>query len=154
MSLNIVPFKSEYAPEFKILNETWLKKYFYLEPKDSTLLMDCKANIINKGGYIYFARYNGKIAGCYALLPYTTRQYELSKMAVDPAFQGLKIGQALLQHAIEVGHQNNWEKIVLYSSTRLENAIYMYKKYGFKKITLEEDLPYKRSDIKMELIIN
>ncbi|MCM4168260.1 Amino-acid acetyltransferase [Arenibacter antarcticus] len=154
MSINIVPFKSEYAVDFKTLNEAWLKKYFLLEPKDSQILTNCEANIINIGGYIYFAQLNGQIVGCYALLPYIhPRQYELSKMAVDPVYQGLKIGQHLLQHLIQVGQHNQWEKIVLYSSTHLENAIYIYIKYGFKEIPLEEDPPYSRSDIKMELIL-
>lgn len=153
MSLKILPFRTEYASSFRTLNETWLKKYFHVEPKDIQLLMDCKANIINKGGFIHFASYNGEIVGCYALLPYSHKQYELSKMAVDPAYQGLKIGQSLLQHAIGIGHQNKWDKLVLYSSTRLENAIHMYRKYGFKEIIMEKDTPYGRSDIKMELIL-
>ncbi|GGW32202.1 GNAT family N-acetyltransferase [Arenibacter certesii] len=156
MSLEIVSFESnnsEHIDSFRMLNEAWLKKYFSLELNDSKVLSDSKANIINKGGYIYFARYNGDIVGCYALLPYHHRQYELSKMAVDPTYQGLKIGQTLLKHAIEVGQRNKWEKIILYSNTLLENAIYMYKKHGFKEILLEENLPYSRSDIKMELVL-
>ncbi|MDX1362643.1 GNAT family N-acetyltransferase [Arenibacter latericius] len=156
MSLEIIPFEpenSEHTNKFRALNEAWLKKFFYLESKDRKILMDSKANIINKGGYIYFARYNGEIVGCYALLPHSASQYELSKMAVDPVYQGLKIGQTLLKHAINIGQQNNWEKIILYSSTRLENAIYMYKKIGFKEVQLEESLPYSRSDIKMEMAL-
>lgn len=154
MSVTIISFKPEYAPIFKALNEAWLKKYFSLELKDIELLGDCEANIINKDGFIYFARHNGKIIGCFALLVYGPRQYELSKMAVDPDHQGLKVGQALLRHAIKLGRGSNWEKLILYTSSHLENALHIYKKYGFKEVPLETDVPYGRSDVKMELILN
>ena len=75
-------------------------------------------------------------------------------MAVDPNYQGLNIGQSLLRFAIDLGKQNAWKKIILYSSTKLENALYIYRKYGFKEIEIEKNLPYARSDIKMELLIN
>ncbi|MDX1328479.1 MAG: GNAT family N-acetyltransferase [Arenibacter sp.] len=156
MSLEILPFESgnsDHAHSFKILNEAWLTKHFYLEPKDQQLLANSEANIINKGGYIYFARLNGEIIGCFALLPHAFGEYELSKMAVDPTYQGMKIGQALLQHAVEVGKKNKWKKLMLYSNTRLKNAIHIYKKIGFKEVVLENDLPYDRCDIKMELAL-
>ena len=44
-----------------------------------------------------------------------------------------------------------YNSIILYSNTKLENAIYIYRKYGFIEIPNEENSPYKRSDIKMKL---
>lgn len=151
MPVEIIPFKKEYAVHFKDLNVTWLKKYFYVEEKDAQLLDDCENSILNKGGYIYFAKYNNQIVGCFSLIPYDKDGFELGKMAVDPAYQGLRIGQQLLEFAIAMGRDKKWNKIVLYSSTKLPRALYIYKKYGFKEVVLESDLPYERSDIKMEL---
>jgi len=153
MSLSIIPFKACFATRFKDLNVAWLEKYFYVEPKDKVLLENCEANIIDKGGFIFFAQYNDEIVGCFALIKLGDGVFELGKMAVDPEYQGLKIGQALLAFAIEFSKQNMWNKIILYSSTKLENALYIYRKYGFKEIEMEENLPYARGDIKMELII-
>ncbi|MDL5511886.1 GNAT family N-acetyltransferase [Arenibacter sp. M-2] len=153
MSLSIIPFKVCFATRFKDLNVAWLEKYFYVEPKDKVLLENCEANIIDKGGFIFFAQYNDEIVGCFALIKLGDGVFELGKMAVDPEYQGLKIGQALLAFAIEFSKQNMWNKIILYSSTKLENALYIYRKYGFKEIEMEENLPYARGDIKMELII-
>jgi GNAT superfamily N-acetyltransferase len=153
MDLSIIPFDSQYAKRFKELNVAWLERYFYVEPKDAFILDNCETNIINKGGYIYFAQYNEEIVGCFAFLKVRDKVYELGKMAVDPNYQGLKIGQALLAFAIDLGKQNAWKKIILYSSTKLENALYIYRKYGFKEIEIEKNLPYARSDIKMELLI-
>ncbi|MCM4153063.1 N-acetyltransferase [Arenibacter sp. N53] len=153
MDLKIVSFKSSYAKRFKELNVAWLEKYFYVEPKDTILLENCEANIINKGGYIFFAQYKEDLVGCFALLKMGANEYELGKMAVDPNYQGLKIGQALLNFAIDLAKQKRWKKLVLYSNTKLENALYIYKKYGFMEVEIEKNLPYARSDIKMELLI-
>ena len=45
--------------------------------------------------------------------------------------------------------ENNWKEIYLYTSSKLKNSIYLYKKFGFKKTELKSS-PYKRGDIKME----
>ncbi len=151
--LHIIPFEPRYAAHFKKLNVAWLKKYFYVEPKDELLLENCQESIIDKGGFIYFARYQHKIAGCFSLIPLSDGTLELGKMAVDPNYQGLKIGQQLLQFAIDLAKEKGYKKLILYSSTRLPTALHVYRKYGFKDIPLEEELPYTRSDIKMELIL-
>jgi len=41
--------------------------------------------------------------------------------------------------------------LILYSNRILENAIYIYRKFGFKEIPLEGENPYDRADIKMKL---
>ncbi len=151
MSLKVIPFKSEHANAFKALNIAWLEKYFVVEPKDEILLGDCENAIIAVGGYIFMGEYDNEIVACFSLIPYQEHYYELGKMAVDPKYQGLKIGQQLLSFAIAFAKKKGWHGIVLYSSTKLPTALHVYRKYGFKEVTLEKDLPYIRSDIKMEL---
>lgn len=153
MTLEIVPFQSSYAENFKALNVAWLEKYFYVEPKDEILLNNCEESIISQGGFIFFALYDTKIVGCFALIKIEDDLYELGKMAVDEHYQGLKIGQALLAFGITYAKEQKWNKIVLYSSRKLNRALYIYEKYGFKEIELEIDNPYTRGDIKMELIL-
>jgi len=154
MSLKIIPFESRYACYFKDLNIAWLEKYFHVEPKDDVLLSDCENSILGVGGYIFMAEYKSEIVGCFSLIPYKENNYELGKMAVDPNYQGLKIGQKLLEYAIQFAKDNQWDVLTLYSSTKLPIALHIYRKYGFKHIELEKDLPYVRSDVKMELLLN
>lgn len=154
MSLKIIPFEPEYALHFKNLNKVWLEKYFYLEPMDVLLLENCKKAIIDKGGYIFFAKSNDDIVGCFSLMKLKDRVFELGKMAVDENFQGLRIGQELLSHAVNFAKENHWDKLVLYSSTKLITALHIYRKFGFKEVMLENGNPYARSDIKMELVLN
>lgn len=149
----IIPFDPKYAKDFARLNIEWLEKYFVVEPLDKELLEHCEETIINKGGYIFFAKVNDEIAGTFSLIKIDNNIYELGKMAVSPEFQGLKIGQQLLQFCIQFSKEQQWDKVVLYSNTILENAIYIYKKYGFKEIPIEKNPMYKRSNIKMELVL-
>ncbi|MBO6631940.1 MAG: GNAT family N-acetyltransferase, partial [Psychroserpens sp.] len=99
-----------------------------------------------------FVRKDNRILGTVALMP-TDREkvFELTKMAVLPSARGQKIGQQLLQHCIEFAKENECKALMLYSARKLENAIYIYRKYGFIELELEPDSPYVRSDIKMEL---
>ncbi len=154
MSLQIIPFNSKYINNFRDLNIAWLEKYFYVEPKDKELLENCEKSIIDQGGHIFFVTYNEQIVGCFSFIKLDNKTYELGKMAVDPNFQGLNIGQYLLKYAIGFAQGNNWKKIVLYSSTKLDVALHIYRKYGFRDVLLEKDLPYARSDVKMELELN
>ncbi|ASV28796.1 GNAT family N-acetyltransferase [Maribacter cobaltidurans] len=151
--LKIVGFKAKYKEVFKDLNIAWLKRFFYVEDKDFELLDESEKHILQKGGYIFIGLWHKEPVSCYALIKRKGGIFELGKMAVNENFQGLKIGQQMLVHAIDFGKRNRWKKIELYSSTKLDTAIHIYKKYGFKEVILENNSPYARSDIKMELIL-
>jgi len=148
--IKIIDFDTKYASIFRDLNIELLEKYFYVEEHDTEVLENVQEYIINKGGYIFFAMLNGEVAGTVALMN-ENEGFELSKMAVSPKFQGLKIGQQLMQYCIDFARDKQWTELLLYSNTILENAIYIYKKYGFKEVELESNSPYKRSNIKMVL---
>ena len=150
--LKIISFKEEYANHFRDLNYAWLEKYFYIEKHDKEVLNNAKTYIIDRGGYIFFALYKGEVAGTLALMN-ESEGYELSKMAVSPKFQGLKIGQQLMQYSIHFARNKGWSELLLYSNTVLKNAIYIYRKYGFREVELETDSPYGRSNIKMVLTL-
>lgn len=95
------------------------------------------------------AIYNKEIAGTVALKRINATLFELTKMAVEERFQGMKIGRALCEAAINKARTAGGKKVILYSSTLLTPAIGLYRKLGFREVPV--DGPYKRSDIKMEL---
>ncbi|MDO6491551.1 MULTISPECIES: GNAT family N-acetyltransferase [unclassified Cellulophaga] len=150
-NLTFIPFQPKYAKTFKKLNLEWIKKYFEVEEKDIELLNKCEENIINKGGYIFFAKIDDTIVGCVAYIKIKENVYELGKMAVNEDYQGKRIGQALLDYAIDFAKKEHWQQVILYSSVKLKNALHIYKKIGFVEIPIEPDVVYKRSSIKMEL---
>lgn len=152
--MKIIPYHKEYAPVFKSLNIEWLETYFYVEPYDLEVLSHPDEYIINKGGHIFFSIEGNTILGTVALMPVKPRVFELTKMAVLPKTRGQGIGQKLMDHCIQFAKNNQAEKLILYSNTKLENAIYIYRKWGFKEIELESASNYERADIKMELVIS
>lgn len=154
MLINIIDYQPEHTPSFYELNIEWLQTFFYVEPYDEEVLRNPKKYIIDKGGHIVFAQLENQIIGTVALMPTATNAIvELTKMAVSPSYRGLNIGQKLMQHCISYSKENNINSIILYSSRKLENAIYIYKKYGFMEIPVEENCPYKRCNIKMQLVL-
>lgn len=152
-NIEIVSFKEEYAIYFKRLNTAWLEKFFVIEPIDAQMLSNPRQYFIDKGGYIFFAKCNGNIAGTFALLKEKDTVYELSKMAVDEKYQGIKIGNKMLEFCIAKARELAATKLILYSNTKLKPAIHLYKKYGFLEVPFS-NAEYQRSDIKMELLIN
>jgi ribosomal protein S18 acetylase RimI-like enzyme len=151
MTLEIIPFKTDYSQDFYNLNTEWLEKYFYVEPYDEKILSNPQKYIINTGGFIFFIKNETKVIGTIALID-QHNYFELSKMAILPEFRGLKIGQQLIEYCIRFAKQKKWKSITLYSHKKLVPAINLYKKVGFVEVPLERDVHYERANIKMMLL--
>ncbi|UAB80198.1 GNAT family N-acetyltransferase [Marixanthomonas sp. SCSIO 43207] len=147
--MKIIPFNPKYAKDFYELNIEWLETHFYVEDFDREVLSKPEKYILKPGGHIFFAIENETVLGTVALLKRGEKEFELTKMAVLPNQRGKKIGQKLMQHCIDFAKQNDFKKLFLYSNTKLENAIYIYRKFGFVEVKQEVDVPYERSNIKM-----
>ena len=150
--IKIIPYAKELVPHFKALNLAWLQKYFVVEPLDEVILSNPEAYFNDKGGLIFFATYNGEVAGTFALLKVSDNIFELSKMAVNEKFQGKGIGNAILEFCLQQAKQMQLEKLILYSNTLLYPAIHLYKKYGFIEV-IDFKSQYIRANIKMEIAI-
>ena len=149
--VKITEYQPEHQPWFEKFNRDWIEEFFWMEPIDFEVLQNPEDHIINRGGAILMAQYNNEMAGTVALKFVEPGVYEFTKMAVNVKFRGLKIGEALSLKAIEKARVLGGRKIILYSNTKLEPAIGLYRKLGFQEIPL--DGPYKRSNIKMELTL-
>ena len=147
--IEIIPFSDDLRDPVRILNYEWLEKYFRIEEGDRISLSNPKQEIIDKGGFIFYAKREGEIVGTASLLKKSGSVFELGKMAVSGKAQGYGIGTALLEHCIGFAREQSAEKLILYSNTKLQSAIHLYKKYGFQEVPLEPGL-YERADIKME----
>ena len=150
--VEIIPFAADLKEHIKTLNFEWLKKYFRVEDQDEVVLSNPQEEIIDKGGMIFYAKYNNEILGTASLMKIDDKTFELSKMAVSDKAQGLGIGNKLLIHCIAVAEENNIKKLLLYSNRILLPAIHLYEKFGFVEVPLG-NVSYERADIKMEKII-
>jgi ribosomal protein S18 acetylase RimI-like enzyme len=150
--IEIIDFTIANKEHIKILNYEWLQKYFKLEKGDVISLSNPQAEIIDKGGFIFYAKVNGEIVGTASLLKKPNGVFELGKMAVFQKAQGLGIGTSLLEYCLAFAKQKSIPKLILYSNTALKSAIHLYEKYGFVEIPLEQGL-YERANIKMEKVL-
>jgi len=154
MKVEVVDYRPEHLMTFKRLNIMWINSHWSLEPHDLEVLNDPQASILSKGGHIFVALVNGKPIGVVALcrMDGTEYDFELAKLAVDPAARGTGVGEKICRAALERAGKLGAKKIFLESNTILKPAISLYRKLGFTE--LEEYHPaYERGDIQMELTL-
>ena len=149
-SPEIIPYQSEHQEAFRMLNEEWITRYFKLEEPDHRMLSDPEGYILAKDGYIFMAQYAGEIVGTCALLKEADGSFELAKMAVSPKAQGLGLGYALGQAAVQKALELGAPSVFLLSNRSLTPALTLYRKLGFEEVPLPAS-DYQRADIKMEL---
>ncbi|MBC6991836.1 GNAT family N-acetyltransferase [Hymenobacter sp. BT491] len=146
----IILYRPEHQPAFRALNHEWITHYFQLEEPDNRMLDDPQGYILDQGGHIFMASYQGQLVGTCALLRETDAVFELAKMAVTPSAQGLGIGRLLGEAAIAKARALGIRQLELLSNRRLSPALALYRKLGF----VEAPLPaseYQRADIRMVL---
>ncbi len=151
--LKIIPYEQQYQLAYKKLSLEWLEKFDLFEEADRPMIENPKATILNKGGFIFLAKYEGAIVGTIALKKVNNNSFELLKLGVNTNYQGLGIGKKLVIHCIDFCKTKQAEKIILETNSKLESAIALYKKLGFQEVILT-NVNYELSDYKMELKLN
>jgi ribosomal protein S18 acetylase RimI-like enzyme len=143
-----------YRDDFVRLNEAWIERYFVMEDADRKYLHHPEKTIIDPGGDIIFLLLGDHVVGTCALIPCGDGVFELAKMAVAGNERGKGLGNTLIEAVIERARALGATKIFLLSNTRLEAAISLYEKYGFKTVRLGPHPDYERVDIEMELALD
>ncbi|MDP3406057.1 MAG: GNAT family N-acetyltransferase [Brevundimonas sp.] len=150
MSVAIVPYRPEHHPAWVALNEFWtLAGGYALEPKDRLVLDDPEGAILSKGGTIFMAERDGEPVGCCSLMAMPDGGYEVGKMAVAAAAQGLGLGRRLLVacegHARAAGAPH----LYLETNSAQTHAIALYRRFGFVDLP-PRPTPYARCNVWME----
>lgn len=148
--VEFIPYSDQHQAVYSQLNKAWITKYWQLETADIQALEHPKEHILDKGGYIFLAKYKNEIVGSCAMLKKDEKCYELAKMAVSNVAKGKGIGILLGEKVIEQAKLLNANKVYLESNTLLVPAINLYKKLGFKRVSGISS-PYERCNIQMEL---
>ncbi len=138
---------------FYRLNEEWIRRHFVMESKDEATLADPQSKILDHGGRILFAVYDGEIVGCCALLAMRPGEFEVAKMAVAESSRRLGVGRRLLTQTIEVAREAGAKRLYLETNHTLTGAIRLYESVGFRHLPPERvtPSPYARADVFMEL---
>lgn len=149
----IVPFRRELAPAFQQLNLDWIERLFAIEEADRKVLGDPERAIIAPGGQIFFALEDGVPVGTVAMIRYSPTRYELAKMAVASSYQRRGIGEKLGEVGIAFAREAGAETVFLLTNSRLNGAIRLYERLGFRRAPDPEPPEYARADVYMELPI-
>jgi ribosomal protein S18 acetylase RimI-like enzyme len=83
-------------------------------------------------GAIWLAFSEGQPVGCVALKRHSKTAAEMKRLYVNPRFQGNKVGSRLIDEMIKESIRLGYERIKLEVLSKSEQAIKLYKNYGFK----------------------
>ena len=137
-------------PRFAALNAAWIEDMHHLEESDKLMVAHPEIYTQN-GNQVFTVHIENEVAGACALKKHEGGRYELTKMAVDPKFQGRGIGQHLMS-AVEDYAKNELGLTYLFllSNTRNEAALRLYARNGWR-VNHEGPHPvYQRANIGME----
>lgn len=151
--LTYLNYKPELAPHFDRINRAWITAMFHLEKVDEAVIGNPQQNIIDNGGYIWFAEHpEFGIVGTCALMKKEEGIFELTKMGVVTEARGLKVGEGMLKHVLTKAPLIAFNNLFLLTNKKCEAAIHLYEKNGF--VHCEETMQkfgyaYERCDVAM-----
>jgi DNA-binding MarR family transcriptional regulator/GNAT superfamily N-acetyltransferase len=151
--VEIVDYKPQFKKYFRSLNLQWLRQYHSVEEVDERLLSDPHGQIIKAGGFVLFARLEGKTVGTAALIKHDRSLYQLAKMAVTRKVRGQQVGLKLALAAIQRAKKQGGQRLVLLTSPKLTAACNLYRSLGFVQLSGEQKWAtrYRRESIAMGL---
>ncbi len=152
--VTIVGFEDKFADDFGRLIYEWLEKSYGVEEHDHEVLDHPRRSVIEPGGEVFFAVKDEVAIGTVAMIPYGENSLELAKMAVAPESRGHGVGDKLMLACIEFARSRGAARVILESNTKQEAAISLYRKFGFKEISLDPNSHFVRANIRMELAIS
>ncbi len=152
MSIEIVTYEPHHQPYFEKFNRAWIEADFTMEPLDEYVLQNPEEAILQKGGAILMALYEGQVAGTVGLRKLSDTVYEFTKMAVDPSFRRKGIAEAISYASFEKAKELGATTVLLYSNTKNAAAIKLYEKIGFIHLQPETGV-YQRANVKMTINI-
>lgn len=93
-------------------------------------------------GGLILAYLNDKTIGVTAIRRFENMDCELKRMFVSEDYRSLGIGRLLLDYAIKLARNLNYNKIKLDTSDTMKAAIKLYIEYGFEEISAYRYNPY------------
>ena len=98
-------------------------------------------------GVLLLAYYDGVAAGCIAFQPIKSYDgtkedtCEMKRLYVRPQFRKNKIAEALVKDLLQKAKEKDYKKMVLDTLERLQPAIKLYQRYGFKNTSAYYENP-------------
>lgn len=149
--IRVVPFRREYAGDFRRLNLAWIERLFKVEAADLKVLDDPEGAIVAPGGMIFFALEGDAVVGTAAMIRVAAGRCELAKMAVATTHQRRGIGELLGRACRAWAAENGIGTVFLETNSGLDGAIRLYERLGFRHAPWPHPSDYLRGDVYMEM---
>jgi GNAT superfamily N-acetyltransferase len=149
--VTVVPWRREHAAAFRRLNLDWIERLFKVEEPDLEVLDDPEGAIIAPGGMIFMALDGAAAVGTVAMIRGEDGRCELAKMAVATTHQRRGIGELLGNAGTAWARGQGFRCVFLETNSRLDNAIRLYERLGFRHAPWPHRSGYTRGDVYMEL---
>ncbi|MBQ8515564.1 MAG: GNAT family N-acetyltransferase [Ruminococcus sp.] len=152
--MKIVPYDQKYKDIFIKMNKQWISEMFTLEEEDIRVLSHIEQSIA-KGGQVFFALDDhDEVLACCMIVPLCNGEWELEKFCARGMSTRTGAGTACLKACIDYAHEMGAEKIVIVSNRRCEQAIRLYRRFGFIETPVDQEkFPFDRADIAFEMIL-
>lgn len=150
--MDVIPYEPRYAGDFVRLNRAWIERMFGLEGEDLRIFSDVDGKVVS-GAAIFLALEDGEVISTCMTEPLGDGSWEVSKLATADGHTWKGAATAVLERCIEHSLARGAEKLVILTNSRLENAIRIYERHGFRCVPVEAGRwGYARVDVQLELL--
>ena len=134
---------SEYT-EMLIKNDESFKEYLDIQNYDEEM-EHLEMKYGRPYGRLYLIYCDEKLAGCVGLRKIDNQNCEMKRLYIRPEFRGKKLGNIWVERIIEDAKKIGYSYMLLDTLPFLQNAIHIYKKFGFYEIESYNDSPMDTS---------
>ena len=109
-----------------------------LNPMEEDLdITDIPKYYMENHGDFEVIEFKGNIIGSYGIYKLDSETCELRKMYLNKNFQGMGLGNIMIENSLKIARTLGYSKIILQTNSLLYKATKLYKKYGFEEIQEE-----------------
>lgn len=94
-----------------------------------------------QGGLLIALTENDCAVGCVAFRRVNSRQCEMKRLFVLPAYRSKQVGQRLVEAVLENARRAGYQEMLLDTLATLKSAVRLYEKYGFTETAPYYDNP-------------
>lgn len=131
--VTVVDYQPALKKHFQNLVTPWLSEVTggKLEEEDKFTINNPDKAYLASGGFLFFARYKGEIAGCVALKRLSDNEFEFAKLYIRNEYRNLGIATKLIERCISRCKENEAKRLWLQTTNRMPQAHKLYYKLGF-----------------------
>jgi putative acetyltransferase len=132
MSITIVEVPPDSADAVQLISELDVHLQAHPYPQQSRHAFSVEKLLLERVAF-FITHYRGELAGCGGIKIFQNEYGEVKRMWVRPAFRGLGLGKAMLQHLAQYAQRRELSLLRLETGIYETEAIGLYERFGFQR---------------------